>query len=61
MNEISTAETFETKQNYKTEINFVIIDRLKNQLNIRCEAYLSILETYGCIPTLYIQRSVFMI
>jgi len=46
-------ETFDADWNYKTKIYLVIIDLLKTQLNVRCEAYSSILEVYGCIPTLY--------
>jgi len=51
-------KTFDAKENCRTKIYFVIIDRLKTQLNTRCEAYLSILETFGCIPTLYKDHSV---
>lgn len=51
-------ETFDADWNYKTKIYLVIIDLLKTQLNVRCEAYSSILEVYGCIPTLYKNHSI---
>ncbi|CAI6351600.1 unnamed protein product [Macrosiphum euphorbiae] len=54
----SNTETDEDADwNYKTKIYLVIIDLLKTQLNVRCEAYSSILEVYGCIPTLYKDHS----
>jgi len=52
-------ETFVVDRNYKTKMYLVIIGLLTAQLNVRCEAYLSILEVYyGSIPTLYKDYSI---